>query len=135
MQPLYPFACFECQVTFQRAARISSNDYSAWLSVSERNHVCPNCGHALAFMGRNFRSPNRQSNKQWRAVRYLWESGFRYVGSGSHGAPALPESLSAARQFVADHPDHVQKACPPQRWNESITPRYTTSVRSGAVNG
>lgn len=114
---LYKFACFDCQVAFKRQAIEDTASASAHQAESDIVHKCPNCNHRMAFMGRNFATPSKTDDSAWRAARTLWESGFRYVGSGFHPDPALPKTKSDAKSFVVENPKHAQRVGIEQLWN------------------
>ena len=115
---LYKFACFDCRVAFKRQALKEPEGNSAHVSESEIVHYCPNCGHEMAFMGRNFAAPSKSNASAWDAAKALWEAGFRYVGSGSHISPPLPRKKSEVASFISENPRHYQKVAACQSWGE-----------------
>lgn len=114
---LYKFACFDCRVAFKRQALKDPKGHSAHVSESELEHYCPNCGHEMAFMGRNFAAPPKSDVSAWAAAQTLWEAGFRYVGSGSHVSPALPRRKSEVASFIQENPEHFQKVAVALAWS------------------
>lgn len=113
---LHKFACFDCRVAFKRRATEYTSSGSAHQSDSDIVHMCPNCGHRMAFMGRNFSAPQKADSSTWSAVRSLWEAGFRFVGSGYHSDPALPQSKSDVSAFIESNPEHTQRVGTQQQW-------------------
>jgi len=113
---LYKFACFECKVSFKRNATNDTVSGTAHLAESEVVHMCPNCGHRMAFMGRNFAAPKKSDSSAWQAAKGLWEAGFRYSGNGYHSDPALPKSKAQVELFISENPTHVQKIGIQQQW-------------------
>ncbi|CCN81245.1 hypothetical protein VIBNISFn27_110005 [Vibrio nigripulchritudo SFn27] len=118
MEFLHKFACFDCRVAFKRRATEKSDTGSAWQADSELAHRCPNCGHRMAFLGRNFRAPKQSDKQKWHAAKLLWEAGFRYCGSGSHKDPVLPESKVEAIEFVKANLKHSQKIAETNSWEK-----------------
>ena len=113
---LYKFACFDCKIAFKRKAiKVAGND-SAHLADSDIAHACPNCGHRMAFMGRNFSAPSMIDKNAWEAAKVLWEAGFRFSGNGYHTDPALPRSKSEVHIFIIENPNHEQKIGSVQKW-------------------
>lgn len=117
-QFLHNFACFDCQVSFKRPATEDSSTGSAHLAESELIHMCPNCGHKMAFMGRNFSTPSKSDNSGWQAAKSLWEAGFRFSGSGFHSDPPLPKNKREVSEFIKLNPKHSQKIAPENKWSE-----------------
>lgn len=117
-QFLHNFACFDCQISFKRPATSNSATGSAHLAESELAHKCPNCGHKMAFMGRNFATPSDADNSAWIAAKYLWEAGFRYSGSGYHTDPPLPRTKQEAVAFVEQYRRHAQRIGQPRDWSK-----------------
>jgi DNA-directed RNA polymerase subunit RPC12/RpoP len=115
---LYNFACFDCQVCFKRLATRDSSSGTAHRAKSELSHNCPNCGHKMAFMGRNFATPPKTDNSAWLAAKGLWEAGFRFSGSGAHSDPALPRTKQEVVAFVEANPRHYQRIGSPNKWSE-----------------
>ena len=113
---LHKFACFDCQVAFKRQAIQDTSSGSAHQSDSDIVHKCPNCGHRMAFMGRNFATPSKTDSSAWVAAKSLWEAGFRFVGSGYHSDPALPKSKSRVSAFIEQNPEHKQRVGTQQQW-------------------
>lgn len=113
---LHKFACFDCQVAFKRPATKDTSSGSAHQPDSDIVHVCPNCGHRMAFMGRNFAAPSKADSSAWAAAKCLWEAGFRFVGSGYHSDPVLPKSKSGVGTFLSENPEHKQKVGTQQQW-------------------
>lgn len=113
---LHKFACFDCLVAFKRQAIEDTSTGSAHQADSEIIHKCPNCGHRMAFMGRNFAAPSKKDSSSWLAAQKLWESGFRFVGSGYHSDPALPRKKSEVEAFIEHNPEHKQKVGSKQLW-------------------
>src|SRR5690606_29564881 len=113
---LYKFACFDCNVAFKRRATGDDSTNSAHKAESDIAHACPNCGHRMAFMGRNFSAPSKQDADAWGAAKALWEAGFRFSGSGFHSGPPLPKSKNEVRSFVLQNQNHAQKIGTEQRW-------------------
>ena len=113
---LYKFACFDCKIAFKRRATEDAVSSSAHKAESDITHMCPNCGHRMAFMGRNFSAPSKLNDSAWEAAKALWEAGFRFSGSGYHSDPALPKSKHEVRSFILENPHHVQKIGCVQQW-------------------
>ena len=57
-------------------------------------------------MGRSFRAPAADDRDQWDKIQTLYALGFRFVGTGWHNGPPLPEHLRDVAAFVRDNPDH-----------------------------
>jgi len=114
---LYKFACFDCRVAFKRRATENPSTGSAHQAEAEISHSCPNCDHRMAFLGRNFAAPPKQDASGWLAAKKLWESGYRYSGSGSHADPALPQKKADVASFVNKNPSHAQKIGIAQLWS------------------
>jgi DNA-directed RNA polymerase subunit RPC12/RpoP len=117
-QFLHNFACFDCQISFKRPATSNSATGSAHLAESELDHNCPNCGHKMAFMGRNFATPTKSNDSAWLAAKCLWEAGFRYSGSGYHSDPPLPRTKQEVFAFVEENPKHSQRISCPSNWSK-----------------
>jgi len=115
---LHNFACFDCQVSFKRPATKDATTGSAHLAESELVHNCPNCGHRMAFMGRNFATPLKSDRSAWVAAKGLWEAGFRFSGSGYHSDAPLPRSKQAVVAFVEGNPKHVQRIGGQSKWTD-----------------
>lgn len=113
---LFTFACFDCRIAFKRRENEDASSGTAHQSDSEIEHKCPNCGHRMAFVGRNFEVPPKASNSAWFAAKYLWEAGFRFVGSGFHSDPQLPRKKSEVKKFIEQNPKHVQRVGARQQW-------------------
>jgi hypothetical protein len=113
---LHKFACFDCQIAFKRQATEDTSSGSAHQPDSDIIHMCPNCGHRMAFMGRNFATPSKSDSSAWLAAKSLWEAGFRFVGSGYHGDSALPRSKSGVSAFIEQNPEHKQRVGTQQQW-------------------
>lgn len=83
---LFPFACFECRVSFKRPYA-----GGAWV------RKCPQCGGRAIGLSRNFKPPARADLAQWIKVRFLVQNGFVF----QHVADVpYPKTLRAARAFV-----------------------------------
>jgi DNA-directed RNA polymerase subunit RPC12/RpoP len=117
-QFLYNFACFDCQVSFKRPATSNSATGSAYLAEAELIHNCPNCGHRMAFMGRNFAAPPKSGHSAWIAAKCLWEAGFRFSGSGYHSDPPLPRTKQEVVAFVKENSRHSQRIGRLSNWSE-----------------
>lgn len=120
MEFLHKFACFDCRVAFKRRATEESNTGTAWQAESELEHNYPNCGRKMAFLGRNFRAPKQSSKNKWQSAMLLWETGFRYCGSGYHSDPALPESKVETIDFITNNSSHTQKIAGSNCWETYI---------------
>jgi ribosomal protein L37E len=90
---LVAHASFECRRCFKKAQSI----------IKPR---CPGCSVPLREMGRSFKAPKAIDIEQWSKIQRLWEAGFRFVGCGSHGGPALPKRLKEVDEFIAKNPRH-----------------------------
>jgi hypothetical protein len=88
-----PFVCFKCRKAFKKKPL-----FSAPTLLQET--PCPQCGRALAFVGRYFKAPPRQDIKQWRKVQLLYESGWRADG---YQARHL-STLSVAKTHLQEQP-------------------------------
>ena len=117
---LHNFACFDCLVSFKRPATHDPSRGSSHLAESELLHNCPNCGHRMAFMGRNFATPPKSDKSGWVAAKGLWEAGFRYSGSGYHNDAPLPRSKQEVNGFVDSNPKHVQRIGAKNKWSEYV---------------
>jgi hypothetical protein len=117
---LHKFSCFDCQICFKRPATVDASTGSAHQSDSELVHACPNCGHKMAFMGRNFSAPPKADNSGWFAAKSLWEAGFRFSGSGSHSDSPLPRSKVEVAEFIKLNPKHSQKIGRECKWSEYV---------------
>ena len=62
---LHKFACFDCQIAFKRQAIEDVSSGSGHQSDSDIVHLRPNCGHRMAFMGRNFSTPSKADSSGW----------------------------------------------------------------------
>jgi DNA-directed RNA polymerase subunit RPC12/RpoP len=113
---LHKFACFDCRVAFKRNATEDTPTGSAHQSESEIVHNCPNCGHRMAFMGRNFAAAPKADSSSWVAAKKLWEAGFRFVGSGYHSDPVLPRNRTEVDRFIEENPHHSQRVGSVQVW-------------------
>ena len=89
----FPFVCFHCRKSFK---------YPACLS----GRRCPQCGHKMEMLGRKFSAPKATDLAQWRKVRFLVESGFRFhtvyehSDCGAKVAVGYPDTLADAYSFV-----------------------------------
>lgn len=99
---LVPHACFSCRKSFRLS--VDSGD---------AEKVCPECSGTLYEMGRNFRAPKKSDAQQWKKVKRLYEAGFRFIGSGAHDVPRLPEKLSDVESFLEENPRHPLKVATP----------------------
>lgn len=106
---LYHFVCFDCLVSFKRPASKGAPSDSAHRIDSEIEHICPNCGNKLHFMGRQFRPPKKSANNSWYVIKELWNAGFRFIGNGSHTGARLPEKKSEVEVFIENNPNHPLK--------------------------
>ncbi|GAB2891197.1 hypothetical protein ACCI51_03005 [Microbulbifer echini] len=113
---LHKFACFDCQVAFKRQALEDASSGSAHQSDSDIIYKCPNCGHRMAFMGRNFAAPSKNDSSGWAAAKSLWEAGFRFVGNGYHDDPAFPKIKPDVNSFIEQNPEHKQRVGIKQQW-------------------
>lgn len=114
---LHKFACLDCRVAFKRQAIEDTSSGSAHQADSEIVHKCPNCGHRMAFMGRNFAAPSKKNLSSWQVAQRLWESGFRFVGSGYHSDPVLPRKKTEVEAFIEHNPKHKQRVGSKQLWS------------------
>jgi hypothetical protein len=94
-----PFVCFKCRKAFKKGPQ-----FSAPTLLHET--PCPQCGRALAFVGRYFKAPPRQNLKQWRKVQLLYESGWRADG---YQARHL-STLRAAKTHLRELPEQERAA-------------------------
>lgn len=61
---------------------------------------CPQCGGALIFVGRYFKTPPTSAVKQWRKVEMLWESDWRASGQGGTHQENLRDAQEYAQNQV-----------------------------------
>ena len=115
---LHTFACFNCSVAFKRPATNDTSTGSAHLPESQVMHLCPNCKHRMAFMGRNFAPPPKNNKSAWFAAKRLWEVGFRFVGSGYHTDPPLPKTKTEVETFILNNTEHCQRVGANQLWED-----------------
>jgi len=106
---LFKFACFDCRVSFKKAATNNIEQYNAHLPEAELSHNCMNCGNKMAFMGRQFQPPPKSDLSGWKSAQLLWEHGFRFVGNGFHSSPALPKKKADTLTFISENTEHNQK--------------------------
>jgi len=99
---LVAHACFSCRKSFKQSDK-----------PNDENNICPDCGEIVYRMGRNFSAPKKSNLKQWKKVLLLYSEGFRFVGSGMHDGPKLPEKLSDVEMFLSDNPHHPLKIAAP----------------------
>lgn len=55
------WSCFDCRKTYNR-----------------KHNKCPHCGSELKFMGKYFKAPKRNKDKEWEAVELLIDAGAIY---------------------------------------------------------
>jgi len=115
---LFKFSCFDCRVSFKRKATNKVEYFNAHLPETEIEQRCPNCGNRMAFMGRNFQSPTKNDTSSWKAAQLLWESGYRFVGSGFHNSPSLPRKKVEVENFIANNQEHHQKVAFASKWEQ-----------------
>jgi DNA-directed RNA polymerase subunit RPC12/RpoP len=89
-----PFVCFKCRKAFNKKPQ-----FSAPMLLHENS--CPQCGRALAFVGRYFKAPPRQNLKQWRKVQLLYESGWRADGYQARHLSTLRAAKTHLREQQA----------------------------------
>ncbi|MCJ2184684.1 hypothetical protein MTR62_18610 [Novosphingobium sp. 1949] len=93
---LIAHACFDCRTTWKRSG--------------DREHTCPECGNALALMGRTFRTPAKREDDQWEKARRLWAAGFRFWSYRSFPeAEPFPEQLREVDAFIARNTEHPMR--------------------------
>ena len=78
-------------------------------------------------MGRSFRAPPAADVEQWTKIQTLYALGFRFVGSGRHHGPPLPERLRDVPAFVRDNCDH------PLRIGDAVPELLPTRRRVGRL--
>jgi len=93
------FACFNCKKSFKRHVDTSPCDYPRALS-------CPECGENSVNLGRNFKPPKRNDEKQWKKVKYLVDHGFYFqkirIDINDDPIP-YPSTLEEAKVFVKEY--------------------------------
>lgn len=57
----HKWSCFECRTTYNREHR-----------------VCPHCGSDLHYMGKYFKPPKRNKDKEWATIKRLIDEGVVY---------------------------------------------------------
>jgi ssDNA-binding Zn-finger/Zn-ribbon topoisomerase 1 len=93
---LIAHACLDCR--------------KAWKRSGDRDHSCPECGEALALMGRTFRTPAKREDDQWEKVRRLWKAGFRFWSYRSFpDAEPFPAQLREVDAFIARNIEHPMR--------------------------
>ena len=101
---LIAHACFSCRKSFKQLDKPEGE-----------NNVCPDCGEIVYRMGRSFTAPKKADTKQWKKVQLLYAEGFRFIGSGYHEGPKLPEKLSDIEMFLKDNTHHPLKVAAPNQ--------------------
>lgn len=86
----YTFACFTCRRVFKKDEH-----------ASREGAVCPNCGEALAWMGRDFQAPRQRDIKAWAVVKELWQAGIRFNSCGCGGPGWRPRTKRDTRKYLA----------------------------------
>jgi DNA-directed RNA polymerase subunit RPC12/RpoP len=93
---LIAHACFVCR--------------KSWKRPEGQEYACPECGNALALMGRTFRVPAKRQDDQWEKVRRLWEAGFRFWSYRSFpDAERYPEHLRDVGDFISRNGNHPMR--------------------------
>ena len=88
-----PLACFRCRKAFKKTLQPHP-------PTLLQEIPCPQCGRALAFVGRYFKAPPRQNIKQWRKVELLYENGWRADGYQTRHV----STLRAAKTHLQEQP-------------------------------
>ncbi len=86
------YACVACRRSFKRPGGVDA-------PVERR---CPHCGGMAVNLGRQFKAPPVDDDRQWAKVRFLVEQGFPFHRIyGRDGAPVpYPATLEEAKAFV-----------------------------------
>lgn len=101
---LVAHACFDCRKSFKMSP--------------EHDHVCPQCGNPVHWMGRAFKAPRQSDEEQWQKVQLLYAYGFRFHRyGGDYEAP--PERLREVEEFIERNPNHALRIAP---YNPSLLP-------------
>jgi hypothetical protein len=73
--------CFDCRSTYNREHRL-----------------CPTCGNQVQFIGQYFKPPKRGNDKEWQAIKILYDAGIRYdYGSGGLRSELLDGYLESTQ--------------------------------------
>ena len=70
------WSCFACRATYSR-----------------EHSKCPACGDELHVMGKYFKPPSRNKDREWRAARMLIEAGLRYEHGPYGKRPTTPAGV------------------------------------------
>lgn len=91
---LIAHACFDCRKSFKISPKLAAP-------------ICPECGAAICFMGRSFKTPSKDDLSEWKKIEKLWNAGFRFWSYRSApDAEPFPKKLSDVDGFIKRNPDH-----------------------------
>jgi hypothetical protein len=76
-----------------------------WICVADRRcfkatwqaPICPDCGHPMIDVGKDFHAPRRVNPTQWRKIAMLVEEGLLFHSCGCTGPGPRPQTLSDAK--------------------------------------
>ena len=79
------YACFGCRKTYTR-----------------QHSQCPHCGGELRYMGKYFKPPKRDKDKEWEAAELLINAGAIYQWRDGERRPRHPRDVPAylAQEYV-----------------------------------
>lgn len=92
------YACFECRKTFKRRL-LYDVDHNKDQSKVAR---CPECGHLMANMGLDFKSPKKDDLKTWQHIKDLYSVGVTFHSCGCTGPGYIPANKEKLIEYLLE---------------------------------
>jgi DNA-directed RNA polymerase subunit RPC12/RpoP len=90
------YACFDCKKSFKR--RLMRD-----IGKDEKQSVpakCPQCGHLMANMGKDFEAPKMIDSKAWEHLKSLYSVGITFHSCGCSGPGYIPNSAEQLKKYL-----------------------------------
>jgi hypothetical protein len=114
------FACFACRKAFKRRNRSDVDPEG-----DEHPARCPECGHAMAEMGLDFKAPPQGKLRAWRVLETLWEVGETFHSCGCGGPGYRPREPAALQAYLREIVVGFRKNL--AAWQVESDPRYAAN--------
>lgn len=114
------YVCFDCRLTYNR-----------------KHRHCPKCKGFVQAIGKYFKPPKQNNDKEWEAIRILFDAGIRYAYSSGKAHSRLlddyyknPKQLSNAELLRILERASWLYECYVMKWVVGERPRHPRDART-----